>query len=84
MLNGDKDDGYNSCTPLAALGYLLSSLEGKYIGARSMGWLYRFFYLFNAYHLHVVNFIIYVFYDFAAVSVACLVVFANLCLFSFV
>ena len=31
------------------------------------------FYLFNAYHLHVVNFITYVFYDVAAVSVACLV-----------
>ena len=62
MLNGDN--GYNSWTPLGALGYLLSSLEGKYIGARLMGWLYRYFYLFNAYHLHGVNFIIYVFYDF--------------------
>ena len=31
------------------------------------------FYLFNAYHLHVVNFITYVFYDVAAVSVTCLV-----------
>ena len=53
----------------------MSSLEGKYIVARSMGWLYRYFYLFNAYHLHGVNVIIYVFYKFAAVCVACLVVF---------
>ena len=43
MLDSDKDDRYNSWTPLAALGYLSSSLEGKYIGARSMGWLCRFF-----------------------------------------
>ena len=46
---------------------------GKIYRCTLNGMTLQVFYLFNAYHLHVVNFITYVFYDVAAVSVACLV-----------
>ena len=75
MLNSDKDDRYNSWTSLAALGYLLSSLEGKYIDARSTGWLCRFFLFIQRFSFACCKFYHLCFYNFAAVSVACLVAF---------